>query len=101
MIGEVEFDMTDFSYGEYKYRTLNLVKCQANETHDFDSNEAYLEIGLKGTKQDGLVQKRMTEIKQQMDSSIKDILKSSINKTGSAGEISGNVQSEELFQNIV
>jgi len=26
IIGEVEFDMTDFTYGEYKYRTLNIKK---------------------------------------------------------------------------
>ena len=63
-IGEVEFDMTDFSFGEYKYRTLNLMKSKDNNgTIDFDPEETYLEIGLKGTKQDGLVQKRMTEIK--------------------------------------
>jgi hypothetical protein len=55
--------MTDFNFGEYKYRTLNLTKCEANDVLDFDANETYLEIGLKGTKQDGLVQKRMTEIK--------------------------------------
>ena len=79
-IGEVEFDMTDFLYGQYKYKTLNLVKCQSNDKLDFDPAESYLEIGLKGTKQDGLVQKRMSEIKEQMDSSIKDILKSSMTK---------------------
>lgn len=64
-IGEVEFDMTDFTYGEYKYRTLNLKICKENNgVLDFDTNETFLEIGLKGTKQDGLVQKRMSEIKQ-------------------------------------
>lgn len=56
--------MTDFTYGEYKYRTLNLKICKENNgVLDFDTNETFLEIGLKGTKQDGLVQKRMSEIK--------------------------------------
>lgn len=64
LIGEVEFDMTDFNYGEYKYRVLQLVKCPSNDVLDFDPEDTYLEIGLKGTKQDGLVQKRMHEIKQ-------------------------------------
>jgi hypothetical protein len=103
-IGEVEFDMTDFTYGEYNYRKLQLVAHPENNgAIEFESGEAFLEIGLKGTKQDGLVQKRMSEIKQQMDSSIKDILKSSINKPKGDGEqiLNQNVQSEELFKNIV
>lgn len=74
-IAEIEFNMADFTYNEYKYRTLYLTKCDENNVLDFDPSETYLEIGLKGTRQDGLVQKRMTEIKKQMDSSIKDIMK--------------------------
>ena len=83
-IGEVEFDMGDFIYGEYKYRTLYLKKSDANDiiTFDSDAQDTYLEIGLKGTRQDGLVQKRMSEIKKQMDSSIKDIMKNSLNTSG-------------------
>jgi len=50
LIGEVEFDMTDFLLGEYKYRTLHLVKCDGNDAIDFNEEDAYLEIGLKGTK---------------------------------------------------
>jgi len=100
-IGEIEFDMTDFKYGEYKFRTFKLVRSAANKDVDFDPEETYLEIGLKGTKQDGLVQKRMTEIKKQMDSSIKDILKSSMKGPNGDSLMGPNVQSEELFQNIV
>lgn len=81
-IGEVEFDMGDFEYGAYKYRTLKLNKVEANDIIDFDPEETYLEIGLKGTRQDGLVQKRMSEIKKQMDSSIKDIMKNTLNQSG-------------------
>lgn len=104
-IGEVEFDMTDFTYGEYNYRKLELISHPDNNgVIEFAAGEAYLEIGLKGTKQDGLVQKRMSEIKQQMDSSIKDILKSSMTtkpKTEGDQIINQTVQSEELFKNIV
>lgn len=75
-LAQVEFDMTDFEFGQYKYRTLMLTKCADNNIIDFDEEQTYLEIGLKGTKQEGLVQKRMSEIKQQMDTSLKDILKS-------------------------
>jgi hypothetical protein len=103
-IGEVEFDMTDFTYGEYNYRKLELIRHPENiGILDFEISETFLEIGLKGTKQDGLVQKRMTEIKQQMDSSIKDILKSSIKQSKSDGQpiINQTIQSEELFKNIV
>lgn len=89
LIGEVEFDMTDFEYGQYKYRSLNLIKCPENNVLDFDENETYVEIGLKGTKSDGLVQKRMTEIRQQMDSSIKDILKNSVNKKEGGDQLIG------------
>ena len=54
-IGEIEFDLTDFDYGQYKYRSLTLIRCKENDVLDFDENETYLEIGLKGTKSDGLV----------------------------------------------
>lgn len=94
VIGEVEFDMTDFDYGHYKYRTLYLNKVPENDVLDFDPETTYLEIGLKGTKQDGLVQKRMTEIKQQMDSSLKDLIKSQkMIKTDAAAAKAGDGQS--------
>lgn len=55
-IGEVEFDMTDFTYGEYNYRKLDLMPHPDNKgVLEFEIGEASLEIGLKGTKQDGLV----------------------------------------------
>ena len=75
-LAEIEFDMTDFEYGSYKYKTLTMTKHADNNVLDFEPEQTYIEIGLKGTKQDGLVQKRMSEIKQQMDSSLKDLIKS-------------------------
>ena len=49
-IGEVEFNMADFEYGQYKYRILNLKKNDDNQVLDFNPSETYIEIGLKGTK---------------------------------------------------
>ena len=54
-IGEVEFNMADFTYGEYKYRKLLLVQSPENTAINFDAETTHLEIGLKGTRQDGLV----------------------------------------------
>ena len=56
--------MTDFMFGEYKYRTLNLNMHPDNNVIEFDPAETLLEIGLKGTKEDGLVEKRMSSIKK-------------------------------------
>ena len=50
LIGEVEFDMADFNYGDYKYRTLNLKKHQDNNVIDFNEDETTIEVGLRGTK---------------------------------------------------
>lgn len=36
-IGEVEFDMSDFDYGKFKYKTLYLTKLPGNDVIDFDS----------------------------------------------------------------
>ena len=59
-----------------------------NPDYDFDPNETYLDIGLKGTKADGLVQKRMSAIKDQMNSSLKDLMKDGV-KPGSTKKGTG------------
>lgn len=74
-LGEVEFNMADFNYGSYKSLRLNLNQVKENTEYNFDSSETYIDIGLKGTKADGLVQKRMSAIKGQMNDSLKDLLK--------------------------
>lgn len=51
--------MADYDLGRYKYRTIYLKRVEENDFLDFNPAETFLEIGLKGTKQDGLVQKRM------------------------------------------
>ena len=85
-LGEVEFNMADYNYGEYKYRTMHLAHCDENTVEgggrllDFDPEVTTIEVGLRGTKQDGLVAKRMNQLKSQMDNSIKDIMKGAMQK---------------------
>jgi len=74
--------MADFSYGAYKNHRLFLQPSEGNTDYDFDPENTYLDIGLKGTKADGLVQKRMSAIKDQMNSSLKDLMKDGV-KPGS------------------
>lgn len=49
-IAEAEFNMADFSYGEYKPVQLFLKKCKENTYCDVDPEETFLDIGLKGTR---------------------------------------------------
>lgn len=74
-LAEADFDMSDFFYGEYKPVTLHLKQCEGNHLHYVDPNETFIEIGLKGSNEDGLVQKRMSAIKQQMSASLKHTFK--------------------------
>ena len=56
---EKEFNMADFFYNEYKPIRLYLEQCEANQNYPLDPEETYIDIGLKGTNEDGLVEKRM------------------------------------------
>jgi len=85
-LGECEFNMADFEYGKYKSIRLQLTQSEGNDTYNFDPTETYLDIGLKGTKADGLVQKRMSAIKEQMNDSLKDLMKGSTGKPGADGK---------------
>lgn len=58
--------MADFKYGKYNGQRLFLEQSDTNTEWNFDPTKAYLEIGIKGTKQDGLVEKRMKVIKQKI-----------------------------------
>lgn len=49
-LAEVEFNMADFNYGEYKPVKLYLKKCTDNDYVDIDPDQTYLDIGLKGTR---------------------------------------------------
>lgn len=69
-IAHTIFDMADFKYGKYNGQRLFLEQSESNTEWNFDQAKAYLEIGIKGTKQDGLVQQRMKVIKQKMQSDL-------------------------------
>ena len=69
-LAEADFDMSDFGHGEYKPMRLYLQQCEGNIDYPIDS-DTYIDIGLKGSNEDGLVQKRMSAIKQQMSASLK------------------------------
>ena len=52
-IAEIEFNMADFNFGEYKNIRLLMKKTQINDIIEI-SEDTYLDIGLKGTRSDGL-----------------------------------------------
>ena len=56
-IAEIDFNMADFKFGEYKMVRLYLKKCPQSPIN-FEKEQTYLEIALKGTKAHGLVSKR-------------------------------------------
>lgn len=63
--------MADFFYGEYKPLRLFLKQCDVNTKYEIDPKETYIDIGLKGSNEDGLVQKRMSAIKDKMNNTLK------------------------------
>lgn len=52
---DISFNMADFKYGEYKILRLFLKKCPENNLIEIEDDEVFLDIGLKGTKQQGLL----------------------------------------------
>lgn len=53
-LADVQFDMADFKYGRYNGQRLFLQQLESNTKYNI-SEQAYLEIGIKGTRADGLV----------------------------------------------
>jgi len=74
-LAESEFDMADFFYGEYKPVRVMLKQSEANTKYPIDPKGTYIDIGLKGSNEDGLVQKRMSAIKNKMSESIQQTMK--------------------------
>ena len=54
-IGEAEFNMADFKFGEYKIVRLYLRKSAANTSLDFNPDQTFIDLALKGTRSSGLV----------------------------------------------
>lgn len=53
-LAEVQFDMANFKQGRYNKMRLPLVQSAANETYTIEAG-SFLEIGIKGTRADGLI----------------------------------------------
>jgi hypothetical protein len=51
--------MADFTFGEYKNVRLQLNKSVNNQSIEIQ-NDTYLDIGLKGTRSDGLQNRKMS-----------------------------------------
>lgn len=49
-LGEVEFNMADFKFGEYKIVRLFLRKSAANTSYDFNPEETFIDLALKGSR---------------------------------------------------
>lgn len=49
-LGEVEFNMADFKFGEYKIVRLYLRKSAANTSYDFNPEETFIDLALKGSR---------------------------------------------------
>ena len=69
-LAEVQFDMADFKYGRYNGQRLFLQQVESNTKYNI-SEVGYLEIGIKGTRADGLVMQRMSLIKSKITDTIK------------------------------
>ena len=73
VIGNVEFNTGDFSYEGFQDHRLILNLKETKETTkdeteegQYQEQQAYLDIGLKGTKTDGVIRKKMIKIRQQI-----------------------------------
>ena len=90
--------MADFKYGKYNGQRLFLEQSQNNTEWNFDSQKSYLEIGIKGTKSDGLVEKRMKVIKQKI---AQDLTKNFDPSAANPNPAQKNLSSTEMeIQNI-
>ena len=56
-LAEIEFNMADFKFNEYKILRLYLNKSPGNDKIEIDK-ETFLDIGIKGTQQQGLLSVR-------------------------------------------
>tara|TARA_B110001450_G_C17591608_1_gene469190 strand:+ start:307 stop:528 length:222 start_codon:yes stop_codon:yes gene_type:complete len=63
-IGEAEFNMADFKFGEYKIVRLYLRKCAGNIQYDFNPEQTFIDLALKGTRSSGLVKQRTSAGKE-------------------------------------
>ena len=51
-IGEVEFDVADFTFDKFKIQKYQIKQTKGSQ-FTFNPEETYIKVGLKGTKSDG------------------------------------------------
>ena len=98
-IGHLIFDMADFKYGKYNGQRLFLEQSEQNNEWNFDPSKAYLEIGIKGTKSDGLVEKRMKVIKQKIAQDLTKNFDPSANAAATKNMSATEVEIQNIFKN--
>ena len=59
-IGEAEFNMVDFDYGQYKQHELT-VKIHSDINEILKIESASINIAIRGTKKEGLIKERILE----------------------------------------
>ena len=71
---DITFNMADFKFGEYKILRLYMNKCANNNVIEIDKEETFLDIGLKGTKSQGLLKASMTKTNSLLPKSSNSLL---------------------------
>ena len=71
LIGEVEFDIANFTYEKFKIQKLQLKKSKGSE-YSFNPEETYIKVGLKGTQTDGKARKQASLERRELRSSLKN-----------------------------
>ena len=61
-IAEVDFNMNQAEFDKEKPIKLYLRQSAFNKSHDIDERNTFLDITIKATKIDGLIQQRMSTI---------------------------------------
>ena len=83
LIGEVEFDIANFTYEKFKIQKLQLKKSKGSE-YSFNPEETYIKVGLKGTQTDGKARKQASVERRELRSSLKNSQQSLTSSMNSA-----------------
>lgn len=80
LIGEVEFDIANFTYEKFNIQKLQLKKSKGSE-YSFNPEETYIKVGLKGTQTDGKARKQASVERRELRSSMKNSIQQSCNSS--------------------
>ena len=65
LIGEVELDISNFTFEKFKIQKLKLQKSKGSE-FNFNPDETYVKVGLKGAITDGKARKQASQNRQDL-----------------------------------